>query len=534
MKKLFALIPLLMSGVLYAGSYTDNAGLYKPDNSETGWGSKVTANFQIIDSSFAALSGTNTFTGSNTFSGTVSFSSITLDTLSISSPTHSFSGEKLYVNGTGTFGLLNVGGSGLLGPPYINLSNGGSGTAMQIYHDGSSGGAMGLRAFNGVEVVSPVDNTPKPLYAKNVIAGPDYYSFGTINTFPDDNVSSIFQNPVLISTNSNNSARLTVFNTTTSSHAVVITSTGTGYALKVNVGGIAGGGYQNEKGAVQIEKLTGAPAPFLVLRDSTTDDQLGTGILELWEDQSGSGHNDPLIWIHNNGNSSNPFMRVDDAAPDMEIINTSTDNAHGLGKWEPMAVAYQGVDLQINNRAYDNSTFENLAYWHPLHLAAPNDSQMPGLYIRAQNVAEDAGVISSSGTGGIAFYTQNGRTRGLTAPLNTTASWWDALPATTGSAGNIMYHGGNVSNGALTVRQYAWSGNDYVYSATTGVSVSSMSVTAFDSPPSRTKATLQAMSPSQAGLIFYCSDCTTDGIVVSTGTGVGAFGRVSARGTAIQ
>lgn len=52
--------------------------------------------------------------------------------------------------------------------------------------------------------------------------------------------------------------------------------------------------------------------------------------------------------------------------------------------------------------------------------------------------------------------------------------------------------------------------------------------------PARTKAQLQALAPSRAGLIFYCSDCSTDGVVVSTGTGVGAFGRISARTTAIN
>lgn len=52
--------------------------------------------------------------------------------------------------------------------------------------------------------------------------------------------------------------------------------------------------------------------------------------------------------------------------------------------------------------------------------------------------------------------------------------------------------------------------------------------------PSQTKAQLQSITPKKAGLIYYCSDCTTDGVVVSTGTGRGAFGRISARSTAIN
>jgi hypothetical protein len=51
---------------------------------------------------------------------------------------------------------------------------------------------------------------------------------------------------------------------------------------------------------------------------------------------------------------------------------------------------------------------------------------------------------------------------------------------------------------------------------------------------SKTLAQLQAFTPSRAGLTYYCSNCTTDGLVVSTGTTRGAFGRVSARSTTIN
>ncbi len=54
------------------------------------------------------------------------------------------------------------------------------------------------------------------------------------------------------------------------------------------------------------------------------------------------------------------------------------------------------------------------------------------------------------------------------------------------------------------------------------------------SPKSQTKAQLLAAAPTAAGLLYYCSDCSTDGIVVSTGTGTGAFGRISARTTVIN
>ena len=54
------------------------------------------------------------------------------------------------------------------------------------------------------------------------------------------------------------------------------------------------------------------------------------------------------------------------------------------------------------------------------------------------------------------------------------------------------------------------------------------------SATSQTLVQLQALTPASTGLIYYCSNCTVDAIVVSTGTSQGAFSRVSARTTAIQ
>lgn len=51
---------------------------------------------------------------------------------------------------------------------------------------------------------------------------------------------------------------------------------------------------------------------------------------------------------------------------------------------------------------------------------------------------------------------------------------------------------------------------------------------------SKTLAQLQALAPDAVGELYYCSNCTTDGIVVSTGTAIGAWARVSARTTAIN
>ena len=52
--------------------------------------------------------------------------------------------------------------------------------------------------------------------------------------------------------------------------------------------------------------------------------------------------------------------------------------------------------------------------------------------------------------------------------------------------------------------------------------------------PSRTSAELTALAPSVSGILYYCSDCATDAVCVSTGTTAGSFARVSARTTLCQ
>lgn len=51
---------------------------------------------------------------------------------------------------------------------------------------------------------------------------------------------------------------------------------------------------------------------------------------------------------------------------------------------------------------------------------------------------------------------------------------------------------------------------------------------------SYTKAQLTSSIPRKVGKLYYCTDCTTDAMVISTGTAIGAVSRVSARTTAIQ
>lgn len=64
--------------------------------------------------------------------------------------------------------------------------------------------------------------------------------------------------------------------------------------------------------------------------------------------------------------------------------------------------------------------------------------------------------------------------------------------------------------------------------------VSTMTATGYIQLAPKTIAQLKALFPTSAGQKYYCSDCATDGEVISTGTTMGAFARVSARTTTIQ
>lgn len=236
---------------------------------------------------------------------------------------------------------------------------------------------------------------------------------------------------------------------------VTINSSGSSEGLLVQGYGKPSGGYQNQLGLVTIISTTtgtpgsGVPQPLLVLVDSTTDPQLGTGLMEIWSNNS--AHNDPIFWMHTNSPNSGPDMRVDSQAFNFEFVNLSTDNAHGMGKFE-IAMANKGVDFQVNSRAYDNSTFENIAYWQALQ----KDKDLgPGLYIQPQNLTNDSGVMSSSSTSGIDFYTLNSHLVGLTGPKNVASgSWRFGLPSTPNNQGQVLYQSTNSDGTKFGDRQW--------------------------------------------------------------------------------
>lgn len=100
-RRLFSVF-LLAVGIAAADTTTTNLGLTKPSQGSPNWGTKVNANYDIIDSSVAILSGNNVFTGSNTFNGVLNISSQSLSRIYLGTSTYSGS-EILAVNGGAKF-----------------------------------------------------------------------------------------------------------------------------------------------------------------------------------------------------------------------------------------------------------------------------------------------------------------------------------------------------------------------------------------------------------------------------------------------
>jgi hypothetical protein len=87
MKKLALLFSslLLFCGVVLADTVTPRTGMTKPSINSPNWGPKLNSNFDIMDSSFAAVNSTNTFTKTQTIPD-LRVTSITVPTGSASNP----------------------------------------------------------------------------------------------------------------------------------------------------------------------------------------------------------------------------------------------------------------------------------------------------------------------------------------------------------------------------------------------------------------------------------------------------------------
>lgn len=396
---------------------------------------------------------------------------------------------------------------------------------------GTGGGSAGI--FNQATLQSGATAYPDFLYVGSSMSvfGPSSFvapmSVTGLSSTTWTNISTYSATNVYFSL-ANSPLNLTQ-TSTGAVNAVVITSTGSGNALSIIEQGQGGGSAQQDNGgALNISQTTVGDA--LVIMSSYTDSQIGTSDL-LILDRS-INRNDPIIRVFKNASNSAPEMRWDSPVPNMEIVATSTDNIHGRGKWEPFAIPSASEILQVNYRCYDNSSFSNEAYWEPLNIQT--SVSKPGLFLRnSDSTGCDSTVVSSSNTSGVNFWTVNNHTIGITGPLNVNVgSWRWRLPHTVINTGQVLYEQNQDSSGdyPLEFTVSGSSGNFLVNGGTSGAAKPFWT----QGISAKSKAQLGSYTPLVAGEIWYCSDCATDGIVVSTGTTVGGFARISARTTAIN
>lgn len=299
---------------------------------------------------------------------------------------------------------------------------------------------MASTTINGTLTLSPLSNTLLAVNSSGIIVS-------TTVTASGSSGSSIY--PASSTTSSPFGASFSTITVTQTQtgvvNAMVITSTGTGIPLQIIPQGFVSNGLQNQKGVLTIgDNINTRPfSSYVVLVDSTTDAQNGGGMMEFWSNSP--NHNDPKLWFHVQGKDSSPEIRDDANAPNWEMVNTSTDNTHGLGKFEPAAVAYQGIDLQRNSRSKDNGTFQNVELMHALQngggieLAAPlnNDGNTFGI-----------------DTAPLQFDTTNSHVVGLTGPMAPTAGWTFALPRTPNNLGQVLYQSDNGRGGPQNARSW--------------------------------------------------------------------------------
>lgn len=359
---------------------------------------------------------------------------------------------------------------------YLQLSS-----AAVTYVQASSASAT---YFNRASIL-PIANGGTGTSTPGLIAGTNITSI--TGSWPNQTINATAGagavSPVsLTAANSSNQIPLSVTqnDVTNNPNVIVVTSTGTGFTKFIG-NGRPSGGEQNQAGAVTIygpnyPSDSGFSPADLVIVDSTTNNTNGAGLLELWE--MNPNHDSYLLWIHgdSNRNSDEP-IRFDGPTFGIDEVSMSTGivggipGTHGEGKWKVISQAYQTINLQLaSNRAYDNTTFENELYVVP---SPRSDQQAPGLWLTTQDLTDDSGILSSSDTLVYGWNTLNGHRVGLTSPQNPTASWTFALPSTFNNKNEILYQSDNGRGNNNNARSWAFSGTDFEYSPTGGVSVSS-------------------------------------------------------------
>lgn len=470
---------------------TSRFGLGQSPINSCNWGTVINSNWAALDANAASLTAANTFTAANSFTGNLSANNLTVRYPSIIQLQTSTSGNGASISnptglGLATMEITALDGVGININPFaidtvdlmvsagtghtsgvIAVTNGGPGYSGFKANPLADGSIWALPATDGTIGQSVVTDGAHNLSFATVSGGggtpggsTTQVQFNNSGSFAGDSrltynsTTGVLTGSTVTSTNASygNVSSTSGPAGISSFHGsyVSIASSGTTQGLLVESNGIPAGGAQNQIGAVTIRNDANPGTPsgaMLVLVDSSTDVQTGYGEMEIWNNSA--SHNDPLLWFHRTASNSSPEIRFDSPSPNTEMVNTSTDNAHGLGKWEPFAESAQGIVMQVNSRSWDNSTFENLAYFNPLSAGANNPSGPPGLYLAAQTLLNDSGIISSSNTSTVRFFTQNNHMVGLQGPLNVASGSWDfRLPNTPSNQGQVLFQSGTDAFGS--------------------------------------------------------------------------------------
>lgn len=302
----------------------------------------------------------------------------------------------------------------------------------------------------------------------------------------------------------------------------VFSASGTSGAIQVNIYGTPAGAPQTNFGAITTSNLGPQAATHIVVMDSATETQQGYGLIDIRE--NATGHNDPLVWFHNLSSNSAPFIRVDDPQWDMEGVNTSTDSAHGLGKWEMFASPNLASRMQIgNSRCWDNSGFEQQFYMEPL-------SKGGGLYLLPADTTgcdAGAGYIASSQTVALNWFGLNGNSFGYRGPPNPPVSTTFQFPSTYQNGGQVLYQAtsGVPRNWEFTVG--GTTGNVLSFSDTTSAPYWTPNL----GLPSGASFTHQYKNTSGGFTASVLSEDTTNGGVVVTTTGGVHLAEAAANGS---
>lgn len=512
MKKFLSIL-LLCSPLWAADTYTPRTGLIKPEESSTDWGPKIRQNYDIIDSSFAALGSSNTFTANVTFSSGVTISSPSFSRVYVNTSTYSGS-EVLAVNGNSKF-------------------------------FGSLGANVAFCDANGINCQNATIATSNPSTGLNVTTMTVTHI--TISTFSASSGTvsgSITVGTMTISQNGNmyledTSTRLSISSKTAqstffgplsgSTKAVTLNGeTGFGYntlsglsmtgtfnsALGANtLSSVTSGSANTAVGASALTNLTSAGSTTAVGRSALTAVTTGgnntaIGAFSLTSNTSGANNTAVgTVALEFNTTGSN------NTAVGFNALLNNVDAANNTAI---------GTDAGRNLTTGDSNTTIGEFSLFTATSAAQNVAIGPSaLY----------GVTRGDDNIGIGYFAGYGldTSSGVTTGSKNVFLGYNTSPSTSAQLTNAIAIGANATVGSSNTMQLGGSGVNAVT-----VNMTSATVSGYFQFDSRTLAQLAVSTPTTVFQVHGCSNCTADSICIGTQTVTATWARVTSKTTACQ